>query len=188
MLDDIERAVDDAANAYRTMIKDGRFVAGAGATELELARRLHSFAETSPGIEQHAIKKFAEALEVVPRTLAENAGLPAADTVAALYAAHSAGKITEGIGMCPCVCARFLRRDATNASLNLDVESCSIKNVAAGGIIDLLATKSWALRFAIDAVITILRIDQIIMAKPAGGPKPRAPRAADAEDDTPDLD
>ena len=98
MLDDIERAVDDAANAFRTMLKDGRFVAGAGATEIELARRLFTFAEASPGVEQYAIKKFAEALEVVPRTLAENAGLPASDTVAALYAAHSAGKIHEGIG------------------------------------------------------------------------------------------
>ena len=98
MLDDIERAVDDAANAFRSAIKDGRYVAGSGATELELARRLYSFAEATPGVEQHAIKKYAEALEVIPRTLAENAGLPAADTVSALYAAHSAGKFHEGIG------------------------------------------------------------------------------------------
>lgn len=68
------------------------------------------------------------------------------------------------------------------------MESGQIKNVSANGVIDSLVTKSWALRFACDAVVTILRVDQIIMAKPAGGPKPRAPRAADADDDAPDLD
>lgn len=73
VLNEVYRSIDDAVNAYKNLIRDGRFVAGAGATEIELARRLYAFAEATPGVEQHAIKKFAEALEVIPRTLGMNA-------------------------------------------------------------------------------------------------------------------
>jgi T-complex protein 1 subunit theta len=83
-LDDIERAIDDGVSAIKAVTKDGRLLAGAGACEIEVARKLLAFAEVfysfflyqkTPGLNQYAIKKFAEALEVIPRTLAENAGL-----------------------------------------------------------------------------------------------------------------
>lgn len=74
-LDDLERAIDDGVNVLKAVTRDTRLLAGAGAFEIELARLLHSVAESTPGINQYAINKFAEALEVIPRTLAENAGL-----------------------------------------------------------------------------------------------------------------
>lgn len=94
-MDDVERAIDDGVNVVKGIIKDPRLVAGAGATELELAKRIAEFGEKTPGLAQHAIKRFADALEVVPRTLAENAGLDATDTLSKLYAAHQ--KNDEGV-------------------------------------------------------------------------------------------
>lgn len=87
-MDDVERAIDDGVNVVKAILKDARLVAGAGATELELAKRIAEFGEKTPGLSQHAIKRFADALEVVPRTLAENAGLDATDVLSRLYAAH----------------------------------------------------------------------------------------------------
>ncbi|KAJ3378286.1 T-complex protein 1 subunit theta, partial [Entophlyctis sp. JEL0112] len=74
-IDDLERAIDDGVNAIKAAVKDPRLVAGAGAAEIEIARQLADIGARTPGINQYAIKKFAEAFEVVPRTLAENAGL-----------------------------------------------------------------------------------------------------------------
>ena len=74
MLDDFERAIDDGVHAVKTLNEDKRLLAGAGAVEIECAQQLAAHALTTPGLEQYAIKKFAEALEVVPRTLAENSG------------------------------------------------------------------------------------------------------------------
>lgn len=73
-LDDLERAVDDGCNVVKALAKDGRLVAGAGACELELARRLTQVGEKTPGLRQYGIKAYAEALEVIPRTLGQNAG------------------------------------------------------------------------------------------------------------------
>ncbi len=74
-LDDIERAIDDGVNAIKAVTRDPRLLAGAGASEIEVARQLQALGEKTSGLNQYAIKKFAEALEVIPRTLAENAGL-----------------------------------------------------------------------------------------------------------------
>jgi T-complex protein 1 subunit theta len=82
------------------------------------------------------------------------------------YAAHHAGKINTGV----------------------DVEGNGVKDAAAAEILDSLVTKLWAVRYASDAVNTILRVDQIIMSKPAGGPKARPPGPADADDDGPMAD
>jgi len=68
--------------------QDSRQLPGAGASEIELAKRIAQFGEACPGLEQYAIKKFAEALEVVPRALAENAGLNPTEIVSKLYASH----------------------------------------------------------------------------------------------------
>ena len=74
-MDDIERAITDGVNTVKVIVKDGRMVPGAGACEIELARLLKSFAEKTPGLSQYGIDKFAEALEVIPRTLSDNAGI-----------------------------------------------------------------------------------------------------------------
>ena len=74
-MDDIERAVDDGVNTFKALSRDGRYLAGAGATEIELAKQITTFGETCPGLEQYAIGKFAESLEALPRALAENSGV-----------------------------------------------------------------------------------------------------------------
>lgn len=163
LLDDIDRAVDDAVNVFKGITRDPRFVAGAGACEVELSRRLHQFAEVSPGLDQYAINKYAEALEIIPRILAETSGLDATSMISNLVAAHENGK----------------------ASAGLDLNEGEIIEADKASIFDLLSIKHWAIRLATDAVSTILRVDQIIMAKTAGGPKPRDMQAGDANDAAP---
>merc|ERR1719298_336644 len=99
IMDDVERAIDDGINVVKSMTKDARFVPGAGAVELRLADAPQQHAEAQPGLDQYAINKFGLALEVVPRTLAENAGLDATNIVAAMYAAHKAGNVKVGINV-----------------------------------------------------------------------------------------
>lgn len=142
---------DDGVNVVKVLGRDGRFVAGAGASDIELARRLSAYGARTSGLEQYSIQKFAEALEVVPRTLAENAGLTAMDVLSQLYAAHEKGDARVGV--------------------NIDEGGVKDMTAAPHHIIDLLSTKKQALKLALDAVVTILRVDQIIQAKPAGGPK-----------------
>merc|ERR1712112_338897 len=74
-MDDIERAVDDGVNVFKGLCKDGHLTPGGGATEIELARQVAQWAETHSGLEQYSINKFAEALEIIPRVLAENSGV-----------------------------------------------------------------------------------------------------------------
>lgn len=116
-----------------------------------MARKLAEAARAEAGLEQYAIAKFGEALEVVPRTLAENSGHNATDVVGALYAAHAAGQTSAGV----------------------DIETGGVKDLKDDGLYDLYSTKYWAIRLAVDAVVTVLRVDQIIMSKAAGGPKVR---------------
>lgn len=153
LMDDVERALDDGINTFKALTKDGRLVAGAGAFEIELAKQLISYSETCPGLEQYAIRKFADALESVVRALAENAGMKATNVLSQLYAAHEEGRPAAGL----CV------MDNKNPVLDA-VEA---------GIVDLFTVKHWGLKLATNAASTILRVDQIIMAKPAGGPKPK---------------
>ncbi|EFX74597.1 hypothetical protein DAPPUDRAFT_226650 [Daphnia pulex] len=161
-LDDIERAIDDGINNFKVLSRDGRLVPGAGAVEVELARQINQFADKCPGLDQYAIQRFAQALETFPRILSDNAGLKTTETVAALLAAHQEGKATTGI----CVDDQGGLIDA--------VES---------GVVDLFAAKYWGMKYATAAACTVLRVDQIIMAKRAGGPKPRDAGAQDADDD-----
>jgi len=159
LLNDVERSIDDGVNVFKALTKDGRLVAGGGATEIELAKSLQAYGDATPGIVQYAIKKYGEAFEVIPRTIAENAGLKSTDVLSNLYAAHQKGNIHDGI----------------------DVEEGGIGDMAAQGIFDLLVTKSTGIRLATDAAITVLRVDQIIMSKPAGGPKPPQQGPMDAD-------
>ena len=95
-MDDIERAIDDGVNTYKGITRDGRFVPGAGATEIELATRIDSYADTIPGLEQYAVRKFSTALAVFPKTLAENSGARASELLSKLYAAHKEKQTNAG--------------------------------------------------------------------------------------------
>ncbi|AQK58420.1 T-complex protein 1 subunit theta [Zea mays] len=149
ILDDLERAVDDGVNTYRSMCRDSRIIPGAAATEVELAKRLKEFSLKETGLDQYAIAKFAESFEMVPRTLAENAGLSAMEIISSLYAEHASG----------------------NAKVGIDLEEGACKDISTLKIWDLYVTKFFALKYSADAACTVLRVDQIIMAKPAGGPR-----------------
>merc|ERR1719210_1906471 len=97
VLDELERAIDNAANVVRCSTRSPFFTAGAGATEIELAHQLQQFGATVPGLDQYAVLKFAEALEVVPKVLAENAGHSHVDAITALYASHQKGEKAVGV-------------------------------------------------------------------------------------------
>lgn len=165
-------STDDGVNCFKSLIRDPRLVAGAGAVEIELARRLSPFGEAQAGLDQYAFKKYAEALEVVPRTLADNAGLDSTELVSLLYAAHQAGNAAAGVD----VDVRARVHNALPAhlltflSLSL-LQDGGVCTATEKGILDLFVGRQLALRLATDAAITVLRVDQIIMAKAAGGPK-----------------
>jgi len=86
MLEDTERAIDDGVNTVKSLIRDGRMIPGAGATEMYIASEIQKFAKKQPGLDQYAVERFAQAFEIIPRTLAENAGLKAEEILAKLYA------------------------------------------------------------------------------------------------------
>lgn len=160
-MDDIERAVDDGVNTFKGMTRDGRFLPGAGAVEIELAQHLSAYADTLPGLEQYAVRKFATALEGFPKALAENSGINTTEVVNKLYLAHKNGNKNEGF--------------------DIDSETPATIDVTKSKVYDLFATKWWGLKYAVSAASTILKVDQIIMAKRAGGPKPRQAAGSDDE-------
>ena len=90
LIDDLERAVDDGVNAVRMLCKDPRLLAGGGACEMELSKRLRDFCEASTGMDHYALAKFADAFEVVPRALAETSGLDQTKVIAELRDQHAA--------------------------------------------------------------------------------------------------
>ncbi|XP_074644869.1 T-complex protein 1 subunit theta-like [Tubulanus polymorphus] len=153
IMDDIERAVDDGVNTFKTITKDGRYIPGAGATEIELAKRIASYGETCAGLEQYAIQKFSEAFEEIPRALAENAGVKSNELVSKMYSAHHEGN--------------------ANMGFDIEAEGTGLLDAVKSDILELYITKYWGIKFASAAANTVLRVDQIIMAKAAGGPKPK---------------
>ena len=150
VMDEVERAVDDGVNVFKNLTKDNRLVAGAGAVEVEMMRRLSQYANETPGLEQYAMRKYAEAFLIIPKTIAESSGFSATDVVSNLQAAHQEGKTNFGV----------------------DIESLDGLDAVENNILDVLATKYWAIKLSTDASVTVLSVDQIIMARPAGGPKP----------------
>eukprot|EP00761_Pharyngomonas_kirbyi_P003334 gb/GECH01003338.1/.p1 GENE.gb/GECH01003338.1/~~gb/GECH01003338.1/.p1 ORF type:complete len:540 (+),score=137.37 gb/GECH01003338.1/:1-1620(+) len=157
IMEAVERSIDDGVNAFKSLAHDGRLVAGAGATEIELASRLTAYAESAPGLDQYAIRKFASAFEVIPRVLAESAGQDATSVISNLYASHKNGEENTGV----------------------DLFSSKPVDSTAEGIFDPYSVKYWAVKLATDAVVNVLRVDQIIMSKPAGGPPVRQPGPRD---------
>eukprot|EP00767_Chilomastix_cuspidata_P005155 gnl/Chilomastix_cuspidata/535.p1 GENE.gnl/Chilomastix_cuspidata/535~~gnl/Chilomastix_cuspidata/535.p1 ORF type:complete len:558 (-),score=252.71 gnl/Chilomastix_cuspidata/535:681-2354(-) len=155
-LDDMEGAINNAVNIVKVASRDARFVPGAGATEVELALRCEELAGKTEGLVQYPINAFADALLVIPRILSETSGLNARRVVAALKVAHGAGDALAGV------------------DIEAEKVEDAVVSVLEGSVFDSLAAKDWAIRMALDAAMTILRVDQVILAKQAGGPNPNA--------------
>jgi T-complex protein 1 subunit theta len=153
-LDDLERAVDDGVSVLKSLLKDARLVPGAGATELELAKRVDAYGAGLRGLAQHAVRRYATALEVVPRTLAENAlgGAEGNEVLSRLWAKHES-------------------LDGARWGVDVEAEEDGTLDAGQHGIVDSLVAKSWAIKLATEAAISVLSVDAIIMSKPAGGPK-----------------
>jgi T-complex protein 1 subunit theta len=177
-LDDVERAIDDGVNVIKAVTKDARLVPGAGATEMQLVERISAFADKTPGLAQYAIKKYAEAFEVIPRTLAESAGLDATEILARLYTAHQNRSSSK-----PESTSEESEQESEETSeaedpywtTGVDLEALDatgILDTLEDSILDLMVSKSWAIRLATEAARTVLSVDQIIVARQAGGPKP----------------
>src|SRR5665811_407518 len=99
VVESTERALEDALRVVGVMIEDEKMVAGAGSPEIELALRLREFGSTLTGREQLAVMKFADALEIIPRTLAENAGLDPIDKLVELRSSHEKGNRDVGLNV-----------------------------------------------------------------------------------------
>ncbi|WP_280535495.1 thermosome subunit beta [Halopenitus sp. POP-27] len=142
VVDELERGINDAIDVVSTTVSDGRTIAGGGAIEVELASRLRDHADSIEGREQLAVEAFADALEIVPRTLAANAGLDAIDLLVDLRAAHEAGDSRAG----------------------LDAFSGDVVDTFDAGVVETAHAKEQALSSATEAANLVLKIDDIISA------------------------
>ena len=147
ILDEIERAIHDALGDVKATLKDSKIVAGGGAVEMELSRRLKQYATTLKGRERLAVEEFANAMEFIPTTLAENAGLDPIDILTELRTSHDSNNKNAGLNL-----------------FNQRVEDTLIK-----GIIEPLRVKTQAINSATEVATMILRIDDVIAAKKGKG-------------------
>jgi thermosome len=154
MVDEAERAMNDALSVISDVIEHNKVVAGGGAIESEIAKRLRDYAPKVGGREQLAVEAFAEAVEVVPRTLAENAGLEPIDILVGLRAAH----------------------EKTKGHLKgVNVFTGKIIDTYKNGVIEPESVKEQAVKSAAEAASMILRIDDVIASTTPKGQKPGGP-------------
>jgi len=147
IVDELERALHDALSVVKVALEDGKITPGGGAAATEIAIKLREYAPTVGGREQMAIEAFADAIEIVPRTLAENAGLDPIDMMIKVRAAHKKGMKYAGI----------------------DVDSGDIVDMMKNNVIEPLRVSTQEVKAAAEAAIMILRIDDIIAAKGTEG-------------------
>lgn len=143
VVDEIRRAFDDAVGVVSVAWEDGAVLTGGGSVLAALSRDLRTYAETIGGREQMAIEAFASALEIIPRTLAENAGLDPVTTIIALRKAHADG--------------------ASHAGIN--VYEGGVVDMQAGNVLEPLRVVEQAIQSATETAIMILRIDDVISSK-----------------------
>jgi thermosome len=153
VIDEVQRAMEDAVKGIAAALELGKIVAGGGAAEIEVARELRKYAESFKGREQLAINAFADAMEVIPRSLAENAGLDPIDKIANLRSQHDKKGVTFG----------------------LDVFTGEVTDMMKSGVIEPLKIKTQAIKSAAEAAEMILRIDDVISASGSGKGGPRMP-------------
>lgn len=154
IIDEVERALHDALKVVAVTIEDGEAVPGGGAVEIEMALQLRRFATTVGGREQLAIEAFANAIESLPRALAENAGLDPIDTIINLRSAHEGKK--------------------KNVNSGIDLNTGKVQDMVKMNVIEPLRVKAQAIESATEVATMILRIDDVIAGKgmepPAGPP------------------
>jgi thermosome len=150
MVDEAERAMNDALSVVADVIEKNKIVAGGGAIEAEIAKELRSYASKAGGREQLAIMAFAEAMEVIPKALSDNAGLESIDILVNLRAAHENPK---------------------GKYIGVDVFSGKVEDMYKQGVLEPLSVKEQAIKSAAEASSMILRIDDIIAAT-----KPKEPK------------
>ncbi len=153
VVSEVERAVKDAIGDVVAGLEGGKVVAGAGSTEMELARKLREFAHKLSGREQLAVQAFADAVEIVPRTLAENAGLDPIDMLTDLKSKHDKNMKWAG----------------------LDVFSGKVVDAWKLGVIEPLKIKTQAVKSASEVAELILRIDDVIAGSASSGEPPMPP-------------
>jgi len=142
IVDEAERSLKDAINVVKDVIVEGKVVAGGGAPEIEVAMRLRDYANTLAGKEQLAVNKFAEALEIVPSQLSENAGMDPIETIVNLTSEHKKGNKWAGVDVFNAKIADMFKRD----------------------VIEPLLVKKQTIKSAVEAASMILKIDDIIAA------------------------
>ncbi|MDY6931521.1 MAG: thermosome subunit beta [Halobacteriota archaeon] len=150
VIDEIERSLHDAIRVVGSVVEDGKLVAGGGSPEIELALRLREYGSTLKGREQLAVQSFADALEIIPRTLAENAGLDPIDKIVELRSSH----------------------EQNNKSAGLNVYTGKVVDMLESGVVEPLRVKVQAISSASEAAIMILRIDDVIASARMQGPPP----------------
>lgn len=154
MLDEMDRALHDALCVVKRMLESSTLVPGGGAAEAALSVRLDDYADTVETREQMVIREYADALLVIPKTLAVNAAKDASELVARLRSVHARGQHGDD------------EADATLKFMGLDLENGSIRDNLAAGVVEPAISKIKSLRFATEAAITILRIDDRITLHP----------------------
>lgn len=143
MVDEAERAMHDALSVVADVVEHNKIVAGGGAVESEIAKGLRGYATKVGGREQLAVEAFADSVEIVPKTLAENAGLESIDILVALRAAHEKPR---------------------GHLMGVDVFTGKIVDMQRKGVIDPLRVKEQAVKSATEVASMILRIDDVIAA------------------------
>ena len=145
VIEEVERALQDAIRTVGITLEDGKVVAGAGAPEIELGIRLQKYAASVGGREQLAIEKFAKAMEIIPWTLAENAGLDPIDVIIKMKSAHENNK--------------------NGAYYGIDLDTGEPTDMKKKNVIEPLRVKTQAVNSATEAANMILRIDDVIAAR-----------------------
>lgn len=154
MLDEAERAINDALYVISDVAELPKMVAGGGSVEMELSKAVREQASQIGGREQLAIEAFADALEIIPRTLAENAGLDILDTMVAIKAAHARKK---------------------GVAVGVNVFGEGVIDMLKEGVLEPMVVKQQAIKSGIEVASMILRIDDVIAAKSGGMGGPGAP-------------
>jgi thermosome len=150
MVDEAERAMTDSLSVVSDVLENNKIVAGGGAVEIEIAKELRKYATKVGGREQLAVEAFADAVEVIPRTLAENAGLEPIDILAELRQVHD---------------------KESGKYMGINVFTGKLQDCIANGVIEPIVVKEQAIKSAAESATMILRIDDVITSKaPKGGP------------------
>lgn len=147
IVDNVERAIDDALKVAKCVVEDGKVIAGGGASEVEVALELRSFASHVGGREQMAIRAFADAIEEVPRTIARNSGLDTINSLVTLRAKHAENK---------------------NAGLN--VNTGAAEDMLEKGVVDPLRVKINSIKAGSEAADMVLRVDSMLRAQSSSMP------------------